>query len=649
MEEKDIKESADRSIKVSVIVPAYNVEKYIRECLTSLTEQTLKDIEIIVINDNSKDRTEEIISEFAQKDDRIISLKKINQEGPSAARNCGIQTAGGEYISFVDSDDWVDKDFLEKLYNSAKNNNCETAVSNIIREHKHRRKSRLNLKEQKVYESLSEKFQICDIPNCCYACGKLYKAELVKSRPFAEGVFFEDVMWLPEVIKNTNGLVTVPEVCYHYVVNNNSIVKKASRKKQKDLYSARKYLQKFFKSNGLVLSKKYLNITKKVIRACGLPVIKIKECNNFDTYYLFGFLPIYRKNLTRGLTIKDNTFFVWEPCSMSHSEVVPGYTKYLLDLGYEVSVIVNPKHLKDGLFSRFKNDKLFLNKISRKKAKKFFKENSLDGVKGVLVTTAGKICDNIHFEQSYEHFAPDFEKSKLFMVEHDARFAVDENLWNEDLITLRKLNYKNTKSTVINPHYFGEVKITPKNDITNFVMVGSLSVKKITQDVILNALKEIVDKGYSNFKLTVIGKGSLKHIPKEVKKYIDIKGRLPFDKMYAELEKADFILTSYNPNNPKHVFYNTTGTSGSFQLVYGFLKPCIILEEFAGVNEFSNENSILYKKDADYSDALIRGIEMSKADYQKMQDNLKSYADNLYKESLENFKELINKKSEGYK
>ena len=120
------------------------------------------------------------------------------------------------------------------------------------------------------------------------------------------------------------------------------------------------------------------------------------------------------------------------------------------------------------------------------------------------------------------------------MVEHNAKPAVDENLWDEDLITLRKLDYKGAKSTIINPHYFGDIKITPKNDVTTFVMVGSLRPKRMEQNVVIDALSELVEKGYSNFKLTVIGKGSLKHVPQNVRKFIDIKGRMPFDKMYEE-------------------------------------------------------------------------------------------------------------------
>lgn len=632
--------------EVSVIVPAYNVEKYLTKCLNSLVRQTLTEIEIIIVNDGSTDRTGKIISEYADKDKRIIFLTQENS-GPSVARNKALKIAKGEYVTFVDSDDWIDEDFVEKLYRSAVTNNADIAVGTMIRKRKISQKYRVHYTEEKVCSSLQDKINVCHIPTCCYSCSRLFRKKLVENREFKEGVYFEDVLWLPEVIKASNILVTVPDTNYYYRVNRNSITKKYCIKRQEDAYRAKKYIVEFCDENGIELKKNAKNILKSITYFLGIPVIRTKEQDNIETKYLFGVIPVKRKDLNYGIKIEKNTFLVWEPCSMSHSEVVPGYAKYLLDLGYEVSVVVNPKHIKDGLFSRFKNDKLFLNKISRKNAKKFFKENSLDNIQGILVTTAGKICDNIHFEQSFEHFAPDFKKSKLFLVEHDARFAIDENLWNEDLITLRKLNYKGYSSTIVNPHYFGDIKITPKNDVTNFVMVGSLSSKKITQNVILNAFSELVNKGYSNFKLTVIGKGSLKHIPSEIRKFIDIKGRLPFDKMYDELEKSDFILTSYNPNNPMHVFYNTTGTSGSFQLVYGFLKPCVILEEFAGVNDFNNGNAILYEKDADYSKALIRGIEMSKEDYQTMQDNLKKYADDLYKLSLENFKNLIERKKNG--
>ncbi len=341
--------------------------------------------------------------------------------------------------------------------------------------------------------------------------------------------------------------------------------------------------------------------------------------------------------------IKNNTFIVWEPCSKSHSEVVPGYTKYLLDLGYHVSVVVNPQKYKEGLFSRFKDKNITLNKMSRKQIKNFFKHDDLEDVQGVLVTTAGKLCDSIHYEECYNTFNQNVDKSKLFFVEHESKHAVDAGTWNEKLITLRQLDYKGARSVVVNPHYFGNVKITPKNDkVTNFITIGAIQSKKKNNELIIGSVKKLYDEGYRNFKITVVGKGSLKHLPKELRPYFDIKGRLPFDKMYDEIEKADFLLTSYNEKDPMHIRYNTTGTSGNFQLVYGFLKPCVIIESFSSINGFNNSNSILYKNDGEFANALIKGINMTTEEYTKMQNNLKLYSDSLYTESLNNLRRLIN-------
>lgn len=105
-------------IKVSVIVPVYNVEKYLRECLNSLVNQTLKEIEIICINDGSEDSSLEILNEYASKDSRFVIINQENS-GQSVARNKGLDVAKGEYIGFVDSDDWVDLNFFENLYSEA--------------------------------------------------------------------------------------------------------------------------------------------------------------------------------------------------------------------------------------------------------------------------------------------------------------------------------------------------------------------------------------------------------------------------------------------------------------------------------------------------------------------------------------------------
>lgn len=118
--------------KVSIIVPAYNTEKYISKCLESLVNQTLKEIEIILIDDGSKDNTLNIAKSFMEKDSRIKIISQTNQK-QGAARNQGMRVAKGEYIGFVDSDDWVDLDYFEKLYNSAKKYDTDIACAGYKR------------------------------------------------------------------------------------------------------------------------------------------------------------------------------------------------------------------------------------------------------------------------------------------------------------------------------------------------------------------------------------------------------------------------------------------------------------------------------------------------------------------------------------
>ena len=118
----------------SVIVPVYNVEEYLPSCIESVLNQTFSDFELILVNDGSPDNSLSILEEYAVKDERIKIINKENG-GLSSARNCAIPLAQGEYIGFVDSDDWIDLDFYEKLYNTAKKYKAEIEpeIKNIKR------------------------------------------------------------------------------------------------------------------------------------------------------------------------------------------------------------------------------------------------------------------------------------------------------------------------------------------------------------------------------------------------------------------------------------------------------------------------------------------------------------------------------------
>ena len=118
-------------VKVSVIVPVYNNEEYLDKCLSSLIGQSLEDIEIICVNDGSVDSSLDILNNYKQKDNRIVVLSQENQ-GAGASRNNGIDIANGEYISFVDADDWLEENALKKLYENAVRNNSEIVLFNSV-------------------------------------------------------------------------------------------------------------------------------------------------------------------------------------------------------------------------------------------------------------------------------------------------------------------------------------------------------------------------------------------------------------------------------------------------------------------------------------------------------------------------------------
>ena len=112
---------------ISIIIPVYNVSKYLRVCLDSVINQTYKDLEIICINDGSLDNSLDILKEYSNKDNRIIIIDKKNS-GVSAARNDGIERSSGEYLFFIDSDDYIDNDFIEVFYNNAKKNDSDLVI-----------------------------------------------------------------------------------------------------------------------------------------------------------------------------------------------------------------------------------------------------------------------------------------------------------------------------------------------------------------------------------------------------------------------------------------------------------------------------------------------------------------------------------------
>ena len=273
--------------KISVIIPVYNVERFLKKCLESVINQTLSDLEIICINDGSTDKSLSILNSFAQKDNRIIVINQDNQ-GQSYARNAGLSIATGKYIGFVDSDDWIDLDFYEKLYNTAKKYNADIAAAGIKRLRTYKWKYHLKIKNEEYTANTDQKFLLCDVPDKCYVWNKIYKTTELKKYNiiFEPHVFFEDRCFTAEALIKLKYLVTVPDTYYNYWTNNKSTVKTKSPKKNADSAYTHNKMMEYLKENHINLDHYFLDLKK--IKLFGLTIFKIKTFKTKKQYLLFN-------------------------------------------------------------------------------------------------------------------------------------------------------------------------------------------------------------------------------------------------------------------------------------------------------------------------------------------------------------------------
>lgn len=204
--------------KISIIVPVYNNEKYLEKCLISLLNQTYKNIEIIIIEDNSTDKSREILKNYSSnKNIKIINNSK--NMGAAYSRNIGLEAASGEYIGFIDSDDYVETDYYEKLMQSIIKNKSEIAICDIKIIYE-------NTKSEIISKCCDfEEFSVLNVINnglVASPCNKLFKKEIIKKYPFAEGKINEDIAVIIPALINSKK-ISYANTYYYYVQHKGSV------------------------------------------------------------------------------------------------------------------------------------------------------------------------------------------------------------------------------------------------------------------------------------------------------------------------------------------------------------------------------------------------------------------------------------------
>lgn len=242
--------------KVSIIVPIYNVEKYIKRCLDSIINQTLKDIEIILIDDGSKDTSGSICDEYASQDNRISVIHKENG-GLSDARNTGVKRATSDYVLFVDSDDYIKENMVERLYELLVDHQVDMSVCGVYNVYSSGEKAQCDVLEEFQCDNITAFGHIMvgeKIPGTI--CNKLIKREIAQELLFPVGRLYEDAFYTTQLMQRVKSVVVTTEPMYYYFHRVGSITTTVFKKKDMDIVLA-------YEENLKVIKEKFPKIVEQ--------------------------------------------------------------------------------------------------------------------------------------------------------------------------------------------------------------------------------------------------------------------------------------------------------------------------------------------------------------------------------------------------
>ena len=299
---------------ISVIVPVYNVEKYLEECLESIKRQTYTDIEVILVNDGSIDRSKEICERYCEKDSRF---KLVNQEnkGLSGARNRGMLESKGEFISFVDSDDVLKEDMLELLMKQMTSEDIDIVECWYTNE-----KQELELSIPKNVKTIFQGDSKEALVSLCKdnivrlnAVAKLFRRQVIVNFPFLEGLFYEDVYGGIGILKHIRKMVKINYIGYYYRVRQGSIMNREFNIKNLDLFTICDKLEQLYQGDTFALAY----IHRRLFHLVLMHIVDyhIFEGNPYKEKYV-EYLNRYSKSSSRSLVMRayhlfpQNIFFI---------------------------------------------------------------------------------------------------------------------------------------------------------------------------------------------------------------------------------------------------------------------------------------------------------------------------------------------------
>ena len=311
-------------------MPVYKVEQYLAKCLISIKEQTFCNFEAILVDDGSPDNCGKICDAFADTDNRFRVIHQVNG-GLSNARNSGLAIARGQYIGFVDSDDYIAPDMYEKLYKEIVKNDADIAICNHFRVEQGKIFPRNSFEKNKTLTMRETIHLLAEDCLTSYIWCKLYKKELFEEVKFIEGYNFEDLAILHELVHRAKKIAYLHECLYYYFINPNGLVANLTTKNEYDhfiaWYRRMIFLQEYYPDIAELTYNSFINSGARAYWLC-----------------------LYRKK--RGLSQKARNLLKKESAKLFHSSIVRTKNKIrLLEvmMGINMYKFYIPKAIRNGI------------------------------------------------------------------------------------------------------------------------------------------------------------------------------------------------------------------------------------------------------------------------------------------------------------
>lgn len=313
--------------KISIIIPVYNAELYLKKCIDSVINQTYQNLEIILINDGSRDRSSKICLEYARKDNRIIFIDFKKNRGQSYARNVGIKKSNGYYLGFVDSDDWIDLSMYTYLINLIQTTNSDIAKIENLKVSKEKVNQKYKKEKITIYKNgqILKRFLLDDDYTLC---NKIYKRSLFKNIEFETGIIYEDMIPLYKIMKKCQTMAKSNQIKYFYRIMDGSTTVSCFKKKdlallnecQKMVDLSASETTEIQKLTAVRLNRSYLSLLAKIGKYGYDESIPDQEIENYIEMFrnkikqnmkelLISKIPVSRKIVTILVSINKNLYF----------------------------------------------------------------------------------------------------------------------------------------------------------------------------------------------------------------------------------------------------------------------------------------------------------------------------------------------------